>query len=193
MPSGEHLPATPPASAQPPALKAALRGKKKRFADTFRLNFNIVEAAKAAGAPFGKEREFGVKMLEDAQVSAYLSSRASDEQDVPRPSQVRVLDEIAALGFASLGDALEVERHGDKRGTLKRLRLDKIDPRIIQQFTVRQHAHGTDVTVKAHPKSGNLETLAKTNGLLADEGAPAPRVPMLIVGSNVQINQGGGS
>lgn len=193
MPSPQDLPATTSPAGTPQApRKVDLRGKKKRFADAFRLNFNIIEAAKAADAPFGKEREFGLKMLEDPKVSSYLSSQQTDEQNIPRPSQLRVLDEMAAIAFSSLGDAMEVHESGDKKGELRRLRLDRIDPRTIQQFTVRQHQHGTDVTVKTHPKVDTLKQLSQVNGLMADDGAPIPRVPVLIVGSNVQINNGGG-
>lgn len=174
-----------------PASKAELRGKKKRFADAFRLNFNITEAAKAAGAPFGKEREFGTRMLDDPAVSNYLAVQAGDQVGVPRPSQVRVLDEMAAIAFSE--PEVDFHTEGPKEGQVKRVRLDKMDRRAIQQFTLRQRKDGdSDLTVKFHPKAEMLKTLAQVNGLLADDGAPAPRVSIFIGGGQVQINSGGG-
>lgn len=169
-----------------------LRGKKKRFADTFILNFSQIEAAKAAGSKPGQERAFAQKMMDDPDVALYVTQALASAESSPRPSQLRVLDEMAAVGFASLGDALELETSGEKKGQLKAVNLSKIDPRAISQFTVRQHQHGTDITVKTHPKVDTLKTLAQTNGLLADDGAPAPRVTINIGGGQVQINNGGG-
>jgi len=181
--------ARPPASPQTPS-HAPLRGKKKVFADTFLLNYSLIEAAKAAGAPFGKERAFALRLMGEARVALYITRSIADTETALRPTQLRVLDEMNALAFADPGRALEFYSDGDRAGEIKRVRLDRIDTRAIAEFHLQHRKDGTDLRVKFHPKVDMLKQIGQANGLLADEGSPPRRVTMIFNG-NTQINTGG--
>jgi hypothetical protein len=168
-----------------------LRGLKKTFADTFLLNYSLIEAAKAAGAPVGKERSHALKILSDPQVALYLTRAIAETETGLRPTQMRVLDEMNAIAFSDPGRMLEFFTDGEQAGELRRVRLDRIDPRAIQEFTVNHRKFGTDVRVKFHPKVDTLKQLGQANGLLADEGSPPRRVNIVFNGPT-QINAGPG-
>lgn len=182
-------PATPTyAVAKAPKFTGKGKVQRKRFSEVYLLNYDPIEAAKAADAPFDHEQEYAMAMLQNPQVRDYLGWASDAHEHGLRPTQARIIDELNALALQRPGDAID----RDKDGKITGLRMDKIDPRIVSGITIRDTEFGKHVALKFHPKIDSLKIMAQTTGILAEEGKKPPMITMIFGGTNQVNNNAGG-
>lgn len=130
--------------------------KQERFIDEYIIDFNATRAAIAAGYSSKRANSQGVHLLSIPEIQAEVRRRKAEISAGLRISAERVLWEMAALGFSSIFDYVEVidgelrlkELPPEKQGAVSSIKITK---------------NGTEV--KLHDKLKALEFLAKYTGL----------------------------
>ncbi|QNO17345.1 terminase small subunit [Caproicibacterium amylolyticum] len=87
----------------------AITEKQKRFADEYLKDLNATAAARRAGY---KDPNFGRQLLTKTNVSEYIQKRMQAQQSRTEITQDRVLQELAAIGFARGTDYAQVTKSG---------------------------------------------------------------------------------
>lgn len=89
-----------------------LTEQQKRFADEYLKDLNATSAAKRAGY---KDPNYGRQLLTKPNVFAYIQKRIKDREHRTEITQDRVLQELAAIGFAKGTDYAAIDDFGRVR------------------------------------------------------------------------------
>jgi Terminase small subunit len=164
-----------------------LAPKKRAFCISYLAHFNLRRAVADAGIvtlPGLRTSDpirIGQVLLQEVAVQAYMRYlRDKDSLDV-RPDASRIREEMVAIAFNDVGQALEFGPP-DPNGfrPLRGIRLDKIDGRAIAGFKIRE-INGVQYTdIKFQPKVEVLKLLAQEAGMLSDEARLPPNVNIYI-------------
>lgn len=172
----------PPADARPVAAPR-IAPKKRAFCHAFKSSYNVVKAINEAGitslpgVPTSDPQRLGQVLLEDQVVRDYLrwlDTRAAADY---RPPVGRIRDEMLAVGFSDLGDAIEFGP-ADPEGyrPFKRIRIDKMDTRAISSIKVRGTQGNQEIEIKLHPKVETIKMLATEAGMLSEFAQTPPSI-----------------
>lgn len=141
---------------------ARLTEKQKRFADEYLKDLNATAAARRAGY---KDPNFGRQLLTKTNVSVYIQKRMQAQQSRTEITQDRVLQELAAIGFARGTDYAQVS----KSGTVSLTPTDKLNSQQKAAVTgIKETQAG--VEVKLADKVKALELLGKHLGMFDGPG-----------------------
>lgn len=167
-----------------PVAAPRIAPKKRAFCHAFKSSYNVVKAVAEAGIitlpgiPTSDPQRLGQLLLEDQSVRDYLrwlDSRAAADY---RPPVGRIRDELVAVAFSDLGDAMEFGP-ADAEGyrPLKRIRVDKMDTRCISSMKVRKGAgNEQEIEIKLHPKIEATKMLATEAGMLSEFAQTPPSI-----------------
>ena len=90
-------------------IMAKLTERQKRFADEYLKDLNATSAARRAGY---KDPNFGRQLIAKPNVFAYIQKRIKDREQRTEITQDRVLQELAAVGFAKGTDYASIDGSG---------------------------------------------------------------------------------
>jgi phage terminase small subunit len=157
-----------------------LTAKQKKFADEYLIDLNATQSAIRAGYSVKTANEQGARLLAKVSVQAYIQLRMKDRSKRTEITQDRVLQELAAIGFAKATDVARVIR---KRGTepildadgnevgerayeyqaVEIMDTDQVsDDTQIAIASIKRDKYG--IEVKMHDKIKALELLGKHMG-----------------------------
>lgn len=140
----------------------AITEKQKRFADEYLKDLNATAAARRAGY---KDPNFGRQLLTKTNVSVYIQKRMGDQQRRTEITQDRVLQELAAVGFARGTDYAEITSSG---GVVLKPTENLSDQQKAAVTGIKETQAG--VEVKLADKVKALELLGKHLGLFDGPG-----------------------
>ena len=99
--------------------------KQKVFADEYLIDLNATRAYKVAYPTVKKDEVAAVngnRMLRNAKVAEYIQERMQERQKRTEITQDRVLNELAAMAFADVAEAVEIRlKPSDKLKALELL------------------------------------------------------------------------
>lgn len=141
---------------------ARLTPKQKRFADEYLKDLNATASAGRAGY---KDPNFGRQLITKPNVAAYIQKRIKDREMRTEITQDRVLEELAAIGFARGTDYACI----DGNGALVLTPTERLTERQKAAIVSVKESQ-TGVEVKLADKVKALELLGKHLGMF--DGAP---------------------
>ncbi len=118
-----------------------LNAQKQRFVEEYLKDVNATQAAIRAGYTARSAHVRGHKLLQDAEVAAAIKVAQAARSKRTEVTVDRVLTELAAIGFADMGDYLTL----DASETTVRLDWSNLPPgatKIIQEITQEEHTGG---------------------------------------------------
>lgn len=135
----------------------AITEKQKRFADEYLKDLNATAAARRAGY---KDPNFGRQLLTKTNVSEYIQKRMQAQQSRTEITQDRVLQELAAIGFARGTDYAQIT----DSGVVALTPTDRLNSQQKAAVTgIKETKEG--VEVKLADKVKALELLGKHLGM----------------------------
>lgn len=160
---------------------AGLTPRQERFVEEYLRDLNATQAAIRSGYSARTANEQGARLLANASVAEAVARAKADRSARLGLTQDRVLEELAAVAFARLGDYAEwgpggfalAESHTkDADGG----RREAVDTRAVQQVTIKEVTipteHGEIVKVeqgiKLHDKLAALKLLGQHIGMFAE-------------------------
>lgn len=150
-----------------------LNPKQRLFVGHYLKSLNATQAAISAGYSQKRAAEMGYQLLQKPTVAAAIQ-RAMDKRAAKLEiSAERVLEEIAAVAFAHMG------QYATWGGENVRLtESSEVDPRAVAEVSQRVNRYGNNVGIKLHDKLGALEKLGKHLGMWKDNGADGGNPPV---------------
>jgi len=139
-----------------------LTDQQLAFVDHYMACFNPQVAALEAG--YGTKQD-GQMLLQKIQVREEIQKRQEELKGHTQISAARVLLEYARIGFADMGNFVEVgeDEHGIFDVRIKP--LDQVDSAVISEIV--QGRHGP--TIKLHSKLKALDSISKYLGLFTEK------------------------
>ena len=156
----------PAAAPDPAAAQAPLTGRRRRFADEFRKDFNASAAARRAGYAVKSAPFQAATLRRVPAIAARIAACVAAKQRAIRIDADRVLAEYARIAFADIG---RLAAWSNKRLRLKPKRHVAIDDSAA--IARLDRAHGVTLRLTLHDKVYALDMLARHLGLL-DRRAP---------------------
>lgn len=171
-------------------MAGKLNDRQQLFVHEYLVDRNATQAAIRAGYSEKTAKQIGSRLLTNVDVAAEIQKRRAALSEKLEITQERVLQELAAIGFAKSTDYVEVETMPEEKlgihpitgevvmlpaGWCQYVKvIDTAELAPTQQAaiaSIKQTAHG--VEVKLHDKARALEMLGKHLGLF-DANAAAP-------------------
>lgn len=150
-----------------------LTPKQRLFVGHYLKSLNARQSAIDAGYSPKRASEFGYQLLHKPTVAAEIQ-RAMDKRAAKLEiTAERVLEEIAAVAFAHMGQY--AVWHDD---TVSLTDSKEVDPRAVAEVKQTVNQFGNNVGIKLHDKLGALEKLGKHLGMWKDDGASASNPPV---------------
>ena len=147
---------------------AKLTAKQMRFVEEYLVDLNATAAATRAGYSKKTAYSMGQRLLKNAEIQKALQKAMQDRQQRTGITQDRVLEELAAIGFAKATDYAQVEG-------------DTVTIRPTGELTAGQaaaiagiEAGRYGIRLKLHDKARALELLGKHLGMYEGNDAGAP-------------------
>jgi phage terminase small subunit len=172
------------------SVAGKLNDRQQLFVHEYLVDRNATQAAIRAGYSEKTAKQIGSRLLTNVDVVAAIDARRAAVSEKLEITQERVLQELAAIGFAKFLDFVTVKTERDTKlgihpitgevvtlpaGWCQYVKvLDTAELSPAQRAAVasiKQTIHG--VEVKLHDKARALEMLGKHLGLF-DSGAAAP-------------------
>lgn len=146
-----------------------LTPKQKAFVAEFMICRNATEAARRAGYSEKTARAMGAENLTKPNIAAEIKKREEKLQSKLEITAERVLEEIAAIGFANATDFVTINANGlinvKATSQMPKEKLGAI-------AGIKYSANGLGVEIKLHDKPRALEMLAKYLGLFDTAKTP---------------------
>lgn len=158
---------------------AALTPRQERFVEEYLRDLNATQAAIRSGYSARSAAEIGRQLLEKTGVAEAVARAKAERSARLGLTQDRVLEELAAVAFARLGDYAEwgpdrfvlrdSESGGDDGG--------RIDSRVVQEIKVKETVLSQDdeetvlkreYGIKLHDKLAALKLLGQHIGMFAE-------------------------
>ena len=146
---------------------ANLTEKQKRFVSEYLIDLNATQAAIRAGYSEKSASRIAVELLNKTQVAAEVRKRQTRLQNKLEITQEKVLQELAAIAFASGADFAEVR----KNGSVKIIPTEELPQDKRKAIaSIKKGRYGTEVST--YDKVRALEMLGKHLGMFErDNGA----------------------
>lgn len=142
-----------------------LSPRQQRFVEEYLKDLNATQAAIRAGyAPKTADVQ-GPRLLGNVGVAAAIAEGKRARSERTQISADRVLEEIAAVAFAHMGQY--ATWHDDKVSLTD---SSEVDPRAVSEVSQRMTRYGNNVGIKLHDKLGALEKLGRHLGMWGDKG-----------------------
>lgn len=142
---------------------ARLTDKQKKFIDEYLIDLNATQAAIRAGYSQKNAFKIGSELLQKTTVQKYMQKCMKDREKRTEITQDKVLNELAAIGFANIVDYLEV-----KDDTVKVFNTADIPKEKLRAVAeIKQTKDG--ISIKIHDKVKALEDIAKHLGMFIDK------------------------
>lgn len=146
-----------------------LTPKQRRFIDEYLIDLNATQAAIRAGYSEKTAYSIGVQLLKKLEIQAEIQKRRNRLQNKLEITQERVLQELAAIAFASGADYAKVVNSG-LLPTVEMIPTKELPPEKLPAIAgIKANQYG--VEVKLHDKVKALELLGKYLGTF--DGGPA--------------------
>jgi phage terminase small subunit len=139
--------------------------KQATFVKEYLVDLNATQAAIRAGYSARTAHAQGPRLLGNVGVAAAIASATQARSERTLITADRVLEEIAAIAFAHMGQYAE---WGGESVTLKDSQT--VDPRAVAEVSQKVTRSGNNVGIKLHDKLGALEKLGKHLGMWTDKG-----------------------
>lgn len=151
-----------------------LNDKQRRFAQEYLIDLNATQAAIRAGYSAKTAKAQGARLLTHVDVQAAIQQAQDERAKRTEITADRVLQELARVGFANLGDFIRLTGDGDPAIDLSGLTRDQaaaLSEVVTEDFVVGRGDDARDVRrvkVKLHDKLGALEKLGKHLGMFVN-------------------------
>ena len=144
--------------------KRKITNKQQRFCEEYLIDLNAAEAARRAGYSSKRADQIGYENLRKPELAALIRQLMAKRAERTRISADAVLQEIARIAFANMGDY--VIEFGQK--PMKLVRYEDIPSEkkaAIAEMTETTTKEGVNRRFKLHDKLKALDMLAKHLGL----------------------------
>jgi phage terminase small subunit len=150
-----------------PSRKAApsmsFNQRQRLFVEHYLLQLNASKAALAAGYSAHTARATGWKLLHHPKIAAEIKAAMAARAERNKISADRVLQELARIAFADLGNIAE---WGPDKLSLKPNDGVALDDRVaIAELAIGHGPNGHGARIKLHSKHKALDSLARHLGL----------------------------
>lgn len=149
----------------------ALNPKQKRFVEEYLIDLNAMAAAARAGYSPKTSHTQGSRLLARPEVAEAIAKAQVKRGKRTEITQDRVLEELAKVGFASMGDYLRVTPDGDPAIDLSEMTSEQASvlcEATVEDFTEGRGENARDVRrvkIKLHDKLSALEKIGKHLGM----------------------------
>jgi len=163
----------------------ALNAKQARFVDEYLVDLNATQAAIRAGYSEKTARQQASDLLAHPDIDGAIQAARHRLSEATGITQERVLNEIAKLAFANIGDYINVVGK-DPHIDLSKCTPEQFAALTETTFETYMEGHGEDaqivkrVKIKMADKYRGLEMLAKHLGLLSKTADDGDAVPLTI-------------
>ena len=145
-----------------------LTPRQQRFVEEYLADLNATQAAIRAGYATSGASVEGTRLLANARIATAVAKRQAERSRQTGISAERVLQEIARLAFADMGD---FARWGP--GGVTFLASDQVDTKAVREVTetLTVTPAGSEIrriSLKLHDKRAALVDLAKHLGLITE-------------------------
>lgn len=152
----------------PPLLGA----RQQRFVDEYMVDLNATRAAVAAGYSKRTAAQAGWEVLRNPKVAAEIGRRQQELAVQKEVNAARIVEELAKLAFANLGDFYRVGADGTLELDVEAL-ADPAKAAALAQIDITEKPNGTRVTkIRLADKRAALVDLGKHLGLFNDGAMP---------------------
>lgn len=141
----------------------ALTDRQQRFVEEYLLDLNATRAAIRAGYSAHTAQEQGSRLLSKAMVSEAVARAQAERSARVGLTADRVIEELAALGFAKMGDYAEWV--GDHVSLVD---SEDVDTRAVAEVKQTSNQFGNNVAIKLHDKVATLKLLGQHVGLFPE-------------------------
>lgn len=166
-----------------------LTARQQRFVEEYLVDNNATQAAIRAGYSEKTAKQIGSRILTNVDIAAEIQARRAVVSEKLEITQERVLQELAAIGFADVSDYVTVTTEQARgidpiTGEMALLPIDQrqyvrvIDTMALSKQKraalagIKQGSNG--IEIKLHDKQRALELLGKYLGLFDNREAPPP-------------------
>lgn len=145
-----------------------LTQKQKLFVEHYLVDLNATQAAIKAGYSKRSAMELGYQLLQKPSVSSAIQNAMQERSRRTQITQDRVLEELAAIGFANIYDAINTESGQATYKNIDELPAD-LQKAIVEIACVPSEDGATKITrLKLACKMKALSMLARHLGILDD-------------------------
>ena len=143
-----------------------LTQKQKLFVEHYLVDLNATQAAIKAGYSKRSAMELGYQLLQKPSVSSAIQNAMQERSRRTQITQDRVLEELAAIGFSNIYDAINIERGKLEYKSIDALPAD-LQKAIVEIACVPSEDGSTRITrIKLACKIKALNLIAKHLGML---------------------------
>ncbi len=158
--------------------KKMLTAKQQRFAEEYLIDLNATKAAIRAGYSVKSARQQGQRLLSNAAIALTTEQAMAEREERTNVTQDRVLQELALIGFADMGDFVRINEHGDPFLDLSNIPNGAL--RIVSEITQDEYVEGNGegarevkkTRIKLHPKIPALVSMGKHLGMFIEKRHP---------------------
>lgn len=146
-------------------MKRKLTERQKRFVEQYLIDLNATQAAIRAGYSRETAMEQGYQLLQKTSVSSAIQVAIEKRSRRTQISQDRVLNELMAIGFSNIYDAINIERGKLEYKSIDALPAD-LKQAIVEIACVPSEDGSTRITrIKLSCKIKALNLIAKHLGM----------------------------
>ena len=147
------------------AKNGKLTAKQRRFVEEYLIDLNATQAAMRVGCPEASASVTACRWLAKARIQEVIAERMRARSRRADITATRVLEEIAYVAFADLGEAFE--RDGDTVRIRKLVDMPEGTRRAVESIREQPTEKGVMRSVKLHSKLTALKLLVDHLGLEA--------------------------
>lgn len=137
--------------------------RQQRFVEEYLIDLNATQAAIRAGFSAKTAEQLGYQLLQKPSVAEAVAAAKAERSRRVGLTADRVLEELAAIGFARLGDYV---RWDGERVILEE--SGSVDTRAVAEVGSQVSKYGVNLKIKMHDKVSTLKLLGQHIGMFAD-------------------------
>lgn len=140
-----------------------LTPQQARFVDEYLFDLNGTLAAIRAGYSARTANEQSTRLLANVHVAEAVAVAKAERSARVGLHADRVIEELAVLAFARMGDFADWDRGG-----VNLKEASEVDSRAISEVRSSDNRYGKNISIKLHDKLGALKLLGQHLGILTD-------------------------
>jgi phage terminase small subunit len=156
-----------------------LNDKQNRFAAEYLVDLNATQAAIRAGYSKRSAYSQGQRLLKNAEVALLVEAGRQRIAARLEVTANRVVEELARIGFANMGDFIRIDEGGGVQVDLSnagRAELAAVKTVTVEHYVDRNSRKAKRVKIKLWDKATALAVLVKHLNLYADGFRGSPQV-----------------